>query len=76
MRKQIVMPIALMKDGNKNPNIFADFSAVTQKIGVYTTWDYASIIEHLVKLWKIEHLTGLKDGAAKAQEYLCKLGDR
>lgn len=76
MRKQIVMPIALMKEGNKNPNIFVDFSAITQKIGVYTTWDYASIIEHLVKLWKIEHLTGLKDGAAKAQEYLCKLADR
>ena len=76
MRKQIVMPIALMADGNKNPNIFADFSAITQKIGVYTTWDYASIIEHLVSLWKIEHLTGLKDGAAKAQEYLCNLATR
>jgi acyl-[acyl-carrier-protein] desaturase len=76
MRQQIVMPIALMADGNKNPNIFVDFSAITQKIGVYTTWDYANIIDHLVKLWKIEHLTGLKDGAAKAQEYLCKLSDR
>lgn len=76
MKKQIVMPISLMKDGNKNPNIFADFSAITQKIGVYTTWDYASIIEHLVSLWKIESLTGIKDGVAKAQEYLCKLADR
>ena len=76
MRKQIVMPISLMKDGNKNPNIFADFSAITQKIGVYTTWDYASIIEHLVSFWKIESVTGLKDGAAKAQEYLCKLAER
>ncbi len=76
MRKQIVMPIALIADGNKNPNIFVDFSAITQKIGVYTTWDYANIIDHLVKLWKIEHLTGLKDGAAKAQEYLCKLSER
>ena len=76
MRKQIVMPIALMADGNKNPNIFVDFSAITQKIGVYTTWDYANIIDHLVKLWKVEQLTGLKDGAAKAQEYLCKLSER
>jgi acyl-[acyl-carrier-protein] desaturase len=76
MRKQIVMPIALMKDGNKNPNIFVDFSAITQKIGVYTTWDYASIIEHLVSLWKIETLTDLKDGASKAQEYLCNLAAR
>jgi acyl-[acyl-carrier-protein] desaturase len=76
MRKQIVMPIALMKEGNKNPNIFVDFSAITQKIGVYTTWDYASIIDHLVGLWKIETITGLKDGVAKAQEYLCKLSER
>jgi acyl-[acyl-carrier-protein] desaturase len=76
MRKQIVMPIALMADGNKDPNIFADFSAITQKIGVYTTWDYASIIEHLVSLWKIESLTGLKDGASKAQDFLCTLAAR
>ena len=76
MRKQIVMPVALMADGAKNPNIFADFSAITQKIGVYTTWDYASIIEHLVSLWKIETLSGLKDGAAKAQDYLSTLAAR
>ena len=76
MRKQIVMPAATMADGAKNPNIFADFAAITQKIGVYTTWDYASIIEHLVSLWKIETLTGLKDGASKAQDYLCALASR
>ena len=75
MRKQIVMPAVLMDKGAKH-NLFADFSAITQKIGVYTTWDYASIIEHLVSLWKIENLTGLKDGAAKAQDYLCTLASR
>lgn len=76
MSKQIVMPAILMAEGNPNPNIFNDFSAITQKIGVYTTWDYANIIEHLVSLWKIESLTGLKDGAAKAQDYLCNLSTR
>ncbi len=76
MRKQIVMPAATMADGAKNPNIFTEFSNITQKIGVYTTWDYASIIEHLVSLWKIETLTGLKDGASKAQDYLCTLAQR
>ncbi len=76
MRKQIVMPAVLMAEGNKNPDIFTDFSAITQKIGVYTTWDYAGIIEHLVSLWKIESLTGLKDGASRAQDYLCNLGTR
>ncbi len=75
MRKQIVMPALLMDKGAKE-NIFTDFSAITQKIGVYTTWDYASIIEHLVSLWKIETLSGLKDTANKAQDYLCKLADR
>ena len=76
MRKQITMPAVLMDKGGKNPNLFIEFSAITQKIGVYTTWDYASIIEHLVGLWKIESLTGLKDGAAKAQDYLSTLANR
>ena len=76
MKKQITMPAVLMEKGGKDPNIFLDFSAITQKIGVYTTWDYASIIEHLVALWNIESLTGLKDGANKAQDYLCTLASR
>jgi acyl-[acyl-carrier-protein] desaturase len=76
MRKQIAMPAVLMDHGGKNKNMFVDFSAITQKIGVYTTWDYASIIEHLVALWKIETLTDLKDGASKAQDYLCTLANR
>jgi acyl-[acyl-carrier-protein] desaturase len=76
MRKQIAMPAVLMADGAKNQSIFNDFSAITQKIGVYTTWDYANIIDHLVSLWKIETLSGLKDGASKAQDYLCNLSAR
>lgn len=76
MRKQIVMPALLMAEGAKNPNIFNEFSAITQKIGVYTTWDYANIIDHLIKLWKVETLGGLHDGMAKAQDYLCNLADR
>lgn len=76
MRKQIVMPAVLMAEGAKNPNIFNDFSAITQKIGVYTTWDYANIIDHLIKLWKVETIGGLQDGMAKAQDYLCNLADR
>ena len=76
MRKQIAMPAVLMAEGAKNQNIFNDFSAITQKIGVYTTWDYANIIDHLVSLWKIETLSGLKNGASKAQDYLCNLSAR
>ncbi|MGY6741902.1 MAG: acyl-ACP desaturase [Cecembia sp.] len=76
MRKQIVMPAVLMGQGGSNPSLFDQFSAITQKIGVYTGWDYARIIDHLVKLWKIENLTGLSDMAAKAQDYLSNLSDR
>lgn len=76
MRKQIVMPAVLMGEGSSNPSLFTQFSAITQKVGIYTGWDYARIIDHLVSLWKIESLTGLNDVASKAQEYLMKLSDR
>jgi acyl-[acyl-carrier-protein] desaturase len=76
MRKQIVMPAALMGEGSSRPSIYKDFAEITQKIGVYTGWDYARIIEHLVGYWKIESLTGLDAAAAKAQDYLAGLADR
>ncbi|OOG69574.1 acyl-ACP desaturase [Algoriphagus sp. A40] len=76
MRKQIVMPAVMMGEGSSNPSLFTQFSEITQKVGIYTSWDYARIIEHLVKLWKIEGLTGLDAAAAKAQDYLVKLADR
>jgi acyl-[acyl-carrier-protein] desaturase len=76
MRKQIVMPAALMGEGSSRPSIYKDFAEITQKIGVYTGWDYARIIEHLVDYWKIESLTGLDAAAAKAQDYLAGLADR
>jgi acyl-[acyl-carrier-protein] desaturase len=76
MRNQIVMPSVLMGEGSANPGMFTDFSNITQQIGVYTSMDYAGIIEHLVSLWKVETLTGLKDGMSKAQDYLCTLADR
>ncbi|TFV96161.1 acyl-ACP desaturase [Algoriphagus kandeliae] len=76
MRKQIVMPAVLMGQGGSNPSLFEQFSAITQKVGIYTGWDYARIIQHLVDHWKIEALTGLNDMAAKAQDYLSNLADR
>lgn len=75
MKKQIAMP-AIMMDNVKEDNLFTRFSAITQKMGIYTTFDYADIIKHLTTLWKIESITGLNDRAAKAQDYLCNLGDR
>jgi len=75
MKKQIVMP-AIMMDNSSDHNLYVQFSAVTQKMGIYTAFDYAAIIRHLVKLWKIETLTGLNDYASRAQEYLGTLADR
>jgi acyl-[acyl-carrier-protein] desaturase len=55
MRKQIIMPAHPMNDlahegNNNNRNLFADFSDVAQRLGVYTHMDYAGIMEHLVKV--------------------------
>lgn len=81
MRKQIVMPAHMMNDNEHGPkndgrSLFADFSDVAQRLGVYTAKDYADIMRHLVRRWEIEGRSGLSGEAAKAQEYLMKLPDR
>lgn len=75
MRSQITMPAENMCDGINN-DLYADFSSIAQRIGVYTAIDYADIIEHLVKRWDIEHLDGLSAEAEKERDYLCKLPER
>lgn len=75
MKKQIAMPAILM-DKAPVDSLFSQFSAITQKMGIYTTFDYAAIIKHLTDLWKINTLTGLSDYAARAQEYLSTLAER
>jgi acyl-[acyl-carrier-protein] desaturase len=75
MKKQITMPAILMDKGQSN-SLFARFSAITQKLGIYTTLDYAAIIRHLIELWKVETLTGLSSYAARAQEFLSTLAER
>ncbi len=70
----IAMPGRLMYDGH-DPDIFDHFAVVAQRTGVYTVYDYAKIIEHLVSIWDVPHrqVSGL---AAKAQDYLCKQSER
>ncbi|XP_042519766.1 stearoyl-[acyl-carrier-protein] 9-desaturase 6, chloroplastic-like [Macadamia integrifolia] len=75
MRKQITMPAHLMYDGH-DPHLFDRFSAVAQKIGVYTAADYADILEFLVGRWKLEKLEGLNSDARKAQDFVCGLAPR
>jgi len=75
MREQIVMPAELMTDG-ADKNLYENFSAVAQRLNVYTAIDYANIIRHLVDTWNLETLDGLDATAEKEREYICKLPDR
>ncbi|XP_071920934.1 stearoyl-[acyl-carrier-protein] 9-desaturase, chloroplastic-like [Coffea arabica] len=75
MRKKISMPAHLMYDG-RDDNLFEHFSAVAQRLGVYTAKDYADILEFLVERWKVEKLTGLSSEGRKAQDYVCGLAPR
>ncbi|KAF7096852.1 hypothetical protein CFC21_098742 [Triticum aestivum] len=75
MKKKITMPAHLMYDGQED-NLFEHFSAVAQRLGVYTAMDYADILEFLVKRWNVAGLTGLSGEGRRAQDYLCSLGPR
>jgi len=75
MKTQIAMPALLLDDG-RSQHLFARFSRVAQKVGVYTAADYASIIGALVGEWKVAGLKGLSGAAADAQEFLCGLSQR
>ncbi|XP_054812995.1 stearoyl-[acyl-carrier-protein] 9-desaturase, chloroplastic [Prosopis cineraria] len=75
MRKKITMPAHLMYDG-RDDNLFEHYSAVAQRIGVYTAKDYADILEFLVGRWNVENLTGLSGEGRKAQDFVCGLPAR
>jgi acyl-[acyl-carrier-protein] desaturase len=75
MRKKVTMPAHLMYDGQED-NLFAHFSAVAQRLGVYTAMDYADILEFLVERWNVANLTGLSGEGRRAQDFLCSLGPR
>nr|GEY53171.1 stearoyl-[acyl-carrier-protein] 9-desaturase, chloroplastic [Tanacetum cinerariifolium] len=69
------MPAHLMYDG-RDDNLFEHFSAVAQRLGVYTAKDYADILEFLVGRWKVFDLTGLSGEGRKALEYVRGLPPR
>ncbi len=55
MKKGIVMPAHFVDDGvhstnNNGANLFVDYATVADNIGVYTTTDYANIVDHLVSV--------------------------
>ena len=75
MRKKITMPGRLMYDGC-DENLFEHFSAVAQRLGVYTAKDYVDVLEFFVERWNVEKLTGLSSEGRKAQDYVCGLAQR
>ena len=75
MQKKITMPAHLMYDG-KDPLLFEHFSAVAQRMGVYTANDYADILEFLIGRWRLEKMEGLKSEGKRAQEFVCGLAPR
>ncbi|KAL4186525.1 hypothetical protein AMTRI_Chr09g14510 [Amborella trichopoda] len=75
MKKKISMPAHMMYDG-QDDNLFEHFSAVTQKLEVYTAKDYTDIFEFLVDRWNVEKLTGLSGEGQKAQDFVCGLAPR
>jgi acyl-[acyl-carrier-protein] desaturase len=50
---------------------------VAQQLGVYTVKDYADIVEHLVKRWRLEYLQdGLSSEGRQARDFVCGLPER
>lgn len=74
MKIKISMPALLMTDGI-DLKLFDQFAAVAQRSQIYTIYDYADIIKHLVQYWDIEAITHLSGEFAEAQDYLCQLSD-
>ncbi|KAL5218529.1 hypothetical protein ABZP36_019213 [Zizania latifolia] len=79
MRGKVTMPGQLMSDGARDDgdDLFARFSAVAQRAGVYSARDYGDLVEHFVRRWRVAELaTGLSGEGRRAQEYLCGLAPK
>lgn len=72
MRKKIPMPGHLMHDG-RDPHLFDRFSYVATRLGVYSSYDYADILEFLIERWGLEKVEGLKEDGRREQEFVCNL---
>lgn len=55
---------------------FREMADVIRRAGIYGPRDYLRIVEELIKFWKIETLTGLKELGQKAQEKILSIPER
>jgi acyl-[acyl-carrier-protein] desaturase len=77
MKHKIVMPAMHLRESFETKgSLFDQFSIVAQRVGVYTGFDYVSILEKLNNVWEIDKITGLTAEAEKARDYLMKLPER
>ncbi len=77
MKHKIIMPAVHLRESfEAKGTLFDEFSAVAQRAGVYTGFDYVSILEKLNNAWEIDKITGLTAEAEKARDYLMRLPER
>jgi acyl-[acyl-carrier-protein] desaturase len=77
MKKKIVMPAHYLREMNgAKSSLFDHFSDAAQRIGVYTTMDYTTIMRGLIQDWELEGIRGLNDQAEKARDYVISLPSR
>jgi acyl-[acyl-carrier-protein] desaturase len=77
MKHKIVMPALHLRHSNEaKGSLFDDFSAVAQRVGVYTGFDYVDILKKLNTTWEIDKITNLTPEAEKARNWLMKLPER
>jgi acyl-[acyl-carrier-protein] desaturase len=55
---------------------FREMADVIRRAGIYGPRDYLRIVDELIKFWKIETITGLKEMGQKAQEKILSIPDR
>jgi acyl-[acyl-carrier-protein] desaturase len=77
MKKKVVMPAQMIREsGGSIGSSFIKFSNAAQRLGVYTSFDYISILNKLLNYWEIDKMTGLTENAEKARDYLMALPKR
>lgn len=77
MKHKIVMPAMYLRQSHESKgSLFDQFSAIAQRAGVYTGFDYVNIIKKLNHIWQLDKITGLSPEAEKARDFLMKLPDR
>ncbi|CAD6204085.1 unnamed protein product [Miscanthus lutarioriparius] len=85
MLGKVTMPGLLMSDGlgdgdgdgdGGGDSLFARFSAVAQRAGVYMASDYGDMVEHFVRWWRVADLGGLSGEGRRSQEYVCGLAPK